>query len=631
MLRSLIDEALQLQEVARFDVTVEQAEVDAAVAEIARRNNLSPEQLRQLFERNGIPLSTLERQLEAGIGWQRLIQRRFGRNVDVSEQDIDDVIARFLANRDRPEYLVAEIFLPVDDPAGEAEIRQLADSLVRQIRGGAPFAAVAREFSRSAGAASGGDLGWVIEGQLDPALDQAMAAMAPGQLSDPVRSLAGYHILLLRDRRRPGSSDPADQVVSLARLLLPFRQGSPEADRMMAAARAASAELKDCDALRVRAADLGVADTADAGTGALSRLPPAVQELIADLPVGQPTAPQRFDGGVIVFMVCDRQLPARRCPPRPDPRGPRRGARQPPAAAAPARPAQRRLHRRPGVMAQAGPPSAATQPLREVIARHGLSARRSLGQNFLLDLNLTGRIARAAGPLAGVTAIEVGPGPGGLTRALLATDARAVVAIERDPRCIAALAELAAAFPGRLTVIQGDALATDWERVAPAPRAIVANLPYNIATPLLIGWLKRIELFEGITAMFQKEVAQRLVAAPGSPAYGRLSVMTRWRAAPQLLFTLPSRAFTPQPKVESAVVRLAPRPGRQEVPWAMMELATATAFGQRRKMLRASLRRLGEPEALLAAAGIDPTLRAEDVDLAGFVRLARALESRRVG
>jgi 16S rRNA (adenine1518-N6/adenine1519-N6)-dimethyltransferase len=273
-----------------------------------------------------------------------------------------------------------------------------------------------------------------------------------------------------------------------------------------------------------------------------------------------------------------------------------------------------------------GPPALA--PLREVIARHGLTARRSLGQNFLLDLNITHRIARAAGPLEGLTVIEVGPGPGGLTRALLASPARSVVAVERDARCIAALAELAAAFPGRLHVIEGDALEIDWAEVAAAPRAIVANLPYNIATPLLIGWLKRIELFAGITAMFQKEVAQRIVAAPGSPSYGRLSVMAGWRARPRLLFTLPSRAFTPPPKVESAVVRLEPRPAREDVSWEAMELATATAFGQRRKMLRAALRRLGDCEALLATAGIDPTLRAEDVDIAGFVRLARALAAR---
>jgi peptidyl-prolyl cis-trans isomerase SurA len=316
VLRSLIDETLQLQEVARFNIVVEEAEVEAAVADIARRNNLSPEQLRQLFARNDIPLSTLERQLEAGIGWQRLIRGRYGRNVDVSEQDIDDVIARYLANRDRPEYLVAEIFLPVDDPGGEAEIRQLADSLVRQIRGGAAFSAVAREFSRSAGAAQGGDLGWVIEGQLDPALDQAMAAMAPGEVSDPVRSLAGYHILLLRDRRRPGSTDPADQVVTLRRLLLTYPQGSAEGERAMAAARSASQEMKSCADLDARAAELGVAEAADAGTGALGRLPPAVQDLVADLPVGQPTAPQRFQGGVVVFMVCDRQLPGSTLPSR---------------------------------------------------------------------------------------------------------------------------------------------------------------------------------------------------------------------------------------------------------------------------------------------------------------------------
>ena len=267
-------------------------------------------------------------------------------------------------------------------------------------------------------------------------------------------------------------------------------------------------------------------------------------------------------------------------------------------------------------------------PLREIIARHGLSARKGLGQHFLLDLNLTGRIARAAGDLAGVTVIEVGPGPGGLTRALLGTGARGVVAVERDERCVAALAELEDAAAGRLRVVAGDALALDLVALAEAPRAIVANLPYNIATPLLLGWLRRIDQFESLTLMFQKEVAERLTAAPGSKSYGRLTVITAWRTEARTLFTLPARAFTPPPKVDSAVVRLTPRRGPEAAPWPALERVTAAAFGQRRKMLRASLRVLGNPEALLAEAGLAPTLRAEEVDVAGFAALARALATR---
>jgi len=266
-----------------------------------------------------------------------------------------------------------------------------------------------------------------------------------------------------------------------------------------------------------------------------------------------------------------------------------------------------------------------TTPLREVIARHQLGAKKALGQNFLLDLNLTAKIARAAGDLTGVAVIEVGPGPGGLTRALLDTPAREVIAIERDPRCVAALAELQAEAGGRLRLVAGDALAIDAATLAEAPRAIVANLPYNIATPLLLGWLRRIGDFASLTLMFQKEVADRLAARPGTKAYGRLSVISQWRAEVRPLFTLPARAFTPPPKVESTVVRLVARPDPEPAPWAAFERITAAAFGQRRKMLRASLRPLGCAERLLAETGLEPTARAEEIDVAGFAALARAL------
>ena len=272
----------------------------------------------------------------------------------------------------------------------------------------------------------------------------------------------------------------------------------------------------------------------------------------------------------------------------------------------------------------------ALPPLRDVIRRHGLTARKSLGQNFLLDLNLTGRIARAAGPLDGVTVIEVGPGPGGLTRALIAQGAGHVIAIERDERAVAALAEIAEHYPGRVTVIAGDALEFD---VAPyiggAPLRIVANLPYNIATALLVGWLT-IEpwppWYDRLVLMFQREVAERIVAKPGSKVYGRLSVLAGWRAEAKILFDIAPSAFVPAPKVTSSLVQLTPRRAPLPCDRAALERVTAAAFGQRRKMLRASLKSLGlDPVPLLENAAIDPTARAEDIAVEGFVALAREL------
>ncbi|HUC68724.1 MAG TPA: 16S rRNA (adenine(1518)-N(6)/adenine(1519)-N(6))-dimethyltransferase RsmA, partial [Stellaceae bacterium] len=268
-------------------------------------------------------------------------------------------------------------------------------------------------------------------------------------------------------------------------------------------------------------------------------------------------------------------------------------------------------------------------PLREVIRRHELAARKSLGQNFLLDLNLTARIARAAAPLEHAHVIEIGPGPGGLTRALLLAGAGHVTAVERDPRCVAALGELVAAFPGRLSIVEGDALALDAAALAPPPRKIVANLPYNIATPLLLGWLRVAEEFESLTLMFQKEVALRLAAAPRSRDYGRLSVMAQWRAEVRRLFDIPPRAFVPPPKVTSSVVQLVPRaaplaPCRFEA----LERVLAAGFGQRRKMLRQSLKPLGrDVEALLAAAGAEPTARAEELSVTQFCALARGYDA----
>jgi 16S rRNA (adenine1518-N6/adenine1519-N6)-dimethyltransferase len=266
-------------------------------------------------------------------------------------------------------------------------------------------------------------------------------------------------------------------------------------------------------------------------------------------------------------------------------------------------------------------------PLRDVIARHGLGARRGLGQHFLLDLNLTRRIARAAGDLSQGTAIEIGPGPGGLTRALLEIGARHVIAVERDGRCAPALAELAAAFPGRLSILMADALEIDASGLGVPPRCIVANLPYNVATPLLLEWLAAIDAFASLTLMFQKEVADRLIARPRTKDYGRLSVLTQWLADVRRLFDIPARAFTPPPKVTSTVVQLTPRPAPlHPAERTQLERVTAAAFGQRRKMLRQSLKALtADPLALLARAGVPETARAEELDVAQFCALARAL------
>jgi 16S rRNA (adenine1518-N6/adenine1519-N6)-dimethyltransferase len=269
-------------------------------------------------------------------------------------------------------------------------------------------------------------------------------------------------------------------------------------------------------------------------------------------------------------------------------------------------------------------------PLREVIRQHALSARKSLGQNFLLDLNLTARIARAAGPLQDATVIEVGPGPGGLTRALLALGAKRVIAVERDERALAALQQVSARYPGRLEIVAGDATTFDPRPLLAGERAkIVANLPYNIATNLLINWLS-VEpwppWYDMMVLMFQREVAERIVAHENEESYGRLAVLASWRAETRLLFDISPAAFVPQPKVTSSVVRLVPRPLPEPCDRKALEQVAAAAFGQRRKMLRQSLKPLGvDPARLAAAAKVDPTRRAETVPVSGFVAMAREL------
>jgi len=269
-------------------------------------------------------------------------------------------------------------------------------------------------------------------------------------------------------------------------------------------------------------------------------------------------------------------------------------------------------------------------PLRDVIATHGLDAKKSLGQNFLLDLNLTSKIARLAGDISGHDVLEVGPGPGGLTRGLLAAGARRVVALEKDPRCMAALSEISAAYPGRLDVFNADALEFDMRGQLTGPVRVVANLPYNVGTELLVRWLTPKDwppFWSSLTLMFQKEVAERIIAKPGTKAYGRLGILAQWKTTPSVVMELPPEAFTPPPKVHSAVVHLeALAQPRFPAPAGLLSSTVAMAFNQRRKMLRSSLKSAApDIETALRDAGLEPTARAEEISLEGFCALARRL------
>ena len=269
-------------------------------------------------------------------------------------------------------------------------------------------------------------------------------------------------------------------------------------------------------------------------------------------------------------------------------------------------------------------------PLRDVIASHGLDAKKSLGQNFLLDLNLTSKIARLAGDISGHDVLEVGPGPGGLTRGLLAAGARRVVALEKDPRCMAALAQIAAAYPGRLDVFNADALDFDIRGQLTGPVRVVANLPYNVGTELLVRWLTPKDwppFWSSLTLMFQKEVAERIIAKPGTKAYGRLGILAQWKSNPSVVMELPPEAFTPPPKVHSAVVHLETlAEPRFPAPAGLLSSTVAMAFNQRRKMLRSSLKSAApDIETALRDAGLEPTARAEEISLEGFCGLARRL------
>lgn len=265
-------------------------------------------------------------------------------------------------------------------------------------------------------------------------------------------------------------------------------------------------------------------------------------------------------------------------------------------------------------------------PLKATIKKHGLAARKNLGQHFLLDLNLTKRIVDEAGDLSGKTVFEIGPGPGGLTRAIMESNATKVIVVEKDERCLPVMEEIKAAYPDKpMEIVIGDALKTDLTQLADGPRAVISNLPYNVGTPLLIGWLKQMDAFDSLTLMFQAEVVDRIVAQPQTKAYGRLSVLTQFCATPTQVLKIPARAFTPPPKIDSAVVHITPRPDKpNDVELSKLEQVSATAFNQRRKMLRASLKKMGGEE-LLVKAGINPQNRAEQLSLSDFENIARLI------
>jgi 16S rRNA (adenine1518-N6/adenine1519-N6)-dimethyltransferase len=350
---------------------------------------------------------------------------------------------------------------------------------------------------------------------------------------------------------------------------------------------------------------------------------PALRQLMATMPLNKASQPLIAGrrGGDDDLLARDRpgRVAEQKGDRRPHPRRTLRAA----VAAVAARPRAAGADRSAGLSAIAAP--APWPPLREVIARHGLAAKRTLGQHFLLDANLIERIVRQAGELRGRHIVEVGPGPGGLTRALLESEAATVTAVEVDPRAIAAMEELREADPSRLRVVAADALALDLAAITDAPRQIIANLPYNIGSPLLVGWLRQAASWERLCLMFQEEVADRICAAPDTPAYGRLSVLAQWLCRAEFRLRIPPQAFVPPPKIYSGVVVLTPH-AEQPPPalFAAMEKLTAAAFGQRRKMLRGSLKGLGGA-ALLARAEIDPERRAETLGIAEFDRLVRLI------
>jgi peptidyl-prolyl cis-trans isomerase SurA len=318
VLRALIDEELQLQEAARFNMSVQQEDIEEALVDIAQRNGTSVDAFLSMLQGNGVPASVLRRQVEAQIAWARIIQSRFGSQIAIAESDIDDMIRQIEATRGEPEYLLSEIYISVDGTTSESEVRQLAERLVSEIRSGASFADIATQFSQGGGAAGGGDLGWVPVAQLDDEIEAALQGASSGQTIGPVRTTSGYHILRVRDTRQSMMPSASDMIVDLRRFALAIPPGAPQehTDAVLRIAHEVSNSVRSCGALQSRADELGIGDTTDAGTGRIGLLPQSVRSLIEDLPVGQPTAPYRIDGGVVLYMVCDRERPTVSTPSR---------------------------------------------------------------------------------------------------------------------------------------------------------------------------------------------------------------------------------------------------------------------------------------------------------------------------
>lgn len=310
MLRTLIDEALQRQEAARYGIAPTDEQVETAIAGLAEQNDTSVAELEGILRQAGVPRSALETQIRTQLAWAQLITQRMRPQVQISDADVDDTLAQIEANRGQPEYQLADLFLSVDSPAQEAEVRAFAEDLVAQIRRGARFSVLARQFSQSAGASTGGDIGWVMESQLDPALARTITAMSFGEVSDPIRTLDGYHIVLLRDTRRVAEADPGDTVLRLVQFGLGFPPAMPAAQREQGMQLARNvAAVRGCDAMQAKARELGIGEAASVGQLRVKELSSQFRQAIEGLPIGQATAPIRMDGGVVVLMVCDRQEP----------------------------------------------------------------------------------------------------------------------------------------------------------------------------------------------------------------------------------------------------------------------------------------------------------------------------------
>ena len=496
--RQLIDERLQLQEAQRRKIVVTDKEIADAIGDLEKRNNLPPGALRQRLAAAHVDLRTLIDQLRVQIGWARVLRQVMQGGTDVSDAELAEQANIFKAETGQTEYRVAEIFVPVSEPAKADEAKQFADTVITQLRAGAPFSIIAAQFSQSQTALQGGDLGWVDPTQLDPDVLRVVKEMPVGAVSNPIRVPGGYTIVTLRASRQIGKD--VATMLNVRQVFFPFATkldpANPTAQQREAleASRKLATTAKSCADMDEAQKKIGGTKPADPGEIRLETISvPALRQVLSTLPPGKPTQPLIAEDGIAGIMgVLSRREECRLAQQAGVERQDRQRTRRAGIAAVGARPGT--------------PGGDRSTLLRSLCLPCGRCSRgtvwtqrRSLGQHFLLDLNLTAAIVRQAGPLAGRHVVEVGPGPGGLTRAVLATEAASVLAVEVDPRAVAAIQELAQVNPARLVVLQGDALALDLPAMLPAPRQLVANLPYNIASPLLVGWLRQAACWERLT------------------------------------------------------------------------------------------------------------------------------------